>query len=118
MTKTELAKLVLTEEEFNSSDMALPEMFVTDARNLLNIDVRPYYVWCYAHNKVAGEPINLAERFYQMYQRIPYLLKAAEEKVIDDIFMYAEGIKDDIKYFKALTHEEGSKGKETVFSES
>ena len=67
MTKNELAHLVLTPEELKHIDFALPDQFVKDCVNLLNIDPRPFCVWSH-QGSVGGEQINLAERFCMIYQ--------------------------------------------------
>ncbi len=82
MTKNDLAKLVLTADEYASMDIALPQNFVDDCKNLLDINVRPFYVWCY-NNNIGGFPINLTERFYQLYQSAPSLREAAVKLLVD-----------------------------------
>lgn len=61
MTKRELIDLVLTDDEKRNIDTALPQQFVDDCQNLLNIDPRPYFVWSYMEDNLFGKPLNLAE---------------------------------------------------------
>ena len=61
MTKGELIDLVLTDDQKRNIDTALPQNFVDDCMNLLNIDPRKYYVWSYMENNIFGKPLNLAE---------------------------------------------------------
>ena len=84
MTKGQLAGLVLTKEELTKIDFALPDMFVVDCKNLLNIDPKPFYVFSYMENKF-GKPVNLAELFYFMYQHVPDLVDAVRQLLIDAI---------------------------------
>jgi hypothetical protein len=83
MTKYELAQLVLNEEELPYIDTTLPQLFVDDCINLLNIDPRPLTVWF--NKKVGGYPINLAERFYMKYRNVEKLRKASETLLVDAI---------------------------------
>lgn len=82
MTKMELAQLVLTPDELKNIDYALPEEFVQDSINLLNVDPRPLYVWCYA-NSTFGYPLSLAERFYQIYNNAQNLWDNTQALLID-----------------------------------
>ena len=61
MTKGQLIDLVLTDDEKRNIDPALPQHFVEDCRNLLNIDATKHYVWSYMTDNLIGEPLNLAE---------------------------------------------------------
>lgn len=61
MTKGELIDMVLTDDEKRYIDTALPQNFVDDCENMLDIDPRKYYVWSYMSDKLMGEPLNLAE---------------------------------------------------------
>jgi hypothetical protein len=84
MTKAELAHLVLTEKELNRIDYALPQRFVEDCRNLLNIDVTPFMVWIYDDQApIGGRPLNLAERFYQIYNNAQNLWNNTQALLID-----------------------------------
>ena len=73
MTKKNLAELVLTKEELRQIDYALPQNFVEDCKNLLNIDPRPFYVWSYLNEPIGGYPVSLADRFLQIYGSTPQL---------------------------------------------
>lgn len=84
MTKKELAELVLSRDELANIDYTPPQNFVDDCENLLGIDVRPYYVWDYSKNKIGGQPLNLAERFFMAMQSAPDLLKAVGEVLIQE----------------------------------
>lgn len=84
MTKQELANLVLTEEERKNIDYALPQQFVNDIMNMLNIDPRPFFIWSYDNEApLGGRPINLAERFYQIYNNAQNLWDNAQALLID-----------------------------------
>jgi hypothetical protein len=61
MTKSELIDMVLTDDEKRNIDTALPQNFVDDCINLLDIDPRKHFVWSYMTDKLLGEPLNLAE---------------------------------------------------------
>jgi len=90
MTKNELAKLVLSDKEYKDCDMALPQYFVDKIGDDFNIDPRGFYVWLYTDiDKVIGKPVDLAKRFYQMYQDAPKLFTAAKE-AIDSLFGHNE----------------------------
>lgn len=62
-----LAKLVLTKDELLHIDYRLPEFFIEDCENLLNIDPRNYYVWSFIDNRDAGRPLNLAELYVDQF---------------------------------------------------
>jgi len=81
MTKHELAHLVLTPEELRNFDYALPDSFIKDCQNL-NIDPRPFYVWCHL-NSVFGYPINLTERFFMIYKNAQKLWDETQSMIID-----------------------------------
>lgn len=84
MTKQELANLVLTEGERKNIDYALPQQFVDDIMNMLNIDPRPFFVWSYDNEApLGGRPINLAERFYQIYNNAQNLWDNTQALLID-----------------------------------
>lgn len=85
MTKGELAKLVLTEQELKNIDFALPLNFVEDCENLLAIDVRAYYVWSYIDTPIGGRPLNLAERYYEKFKGSEILLDSAKCFMADAI---------------------------------
>lgn len=82
MTKSELAKLVLSQEEYVQLDMALPQSFVDQMRLDHDIDVRPYWIWCYDQS-VFGRPVNLAERFFAKYQLVPEMLQISKGVISD-----------------------------------
>ena len=84
MMKYELAHLVLTKEELEQIDYALPLKFVEDCSNLLNMDPRPFMVWIYDREApIGGRPLNLAERFYQIYENAQNLWDNAQALLID-----------------------------------
>jgi hypothetical protein len=70
MTKGQLIDLVLTDDEKRSIDTALPQNFVDDCINLLNVDPRHYFVWSYMENSVMGKPLNLAELYVERFLSI------------------------------------------------
>lgn len=80
MTKGELAKLVLTEEELKLIDYSLPQEFVEDCNNLLGIGHIPYTVWSYIDNRIFGKPLNLAELYVERFLSINPVFK----NVIDE----------------------------------
>ncbi len=82
MIKHEIAQLVLTQEELKHIDYALPNSFVEDYKNLLNIDPQPFFVWCYV-NSIFGYPINLAEKFYMIYQNTQNLWDNTQTLIIN-----------------------------------
>lgn len=84
MTKSELAQLVLSKDELKGYDITLPQMFVDDCQNLLSIDPRPYFIWCYK-DSIIGKPVNLAERFYLKYQHAEELIDAGNNLLTDAI---------------------------------
>ena len=65
MNKGELIDLVLTDDKKRNIDTALPQQFVDDCQNLLDIDPRPYFVWSYMEKSIVGSPLNLAELLIQ-----------------------------------------------------
>ena len=75
MTKGELIDIVLTDDEKRNIDIALPQNFVDDCTNLLNIDPRRYYVWSYMSENLIGEPLNLAELLLERKQKQLVVLK-------------------------------------------
>lgn len=81
MTKGDLIKTVLTEEEARNVDTALPHNFVVDCQNLLNIDARKFYVWAYWDDcKAFGKPVNLAELYVERF-----LGKSPTEVFVQDL---------------------------------
>jgi hypothetical protein len=77
MTKLELAKLVLSEEELNNIDVALPQSFVDDCMKI-GIDPRFGFVWCY-HDSIAGYPLDLMLKFYLKYHKNVWVPVEAKE---------------------------------------
>lgn len=75
MTKGELIDKVLTDDEKRNIDTVLPQNFVDDCQNLLNIDPRKYYVWSYMSDKFMGEPLNLAELLIERCKNNMVILK-------------------------------------------
>jgi hypothetical protein len=75
MTKGELIDKVFTDEEKRNIDVALPQNFVDDCKNLLNIDARKYYVWSYMCDNFMGEPLNLAELLLERKKNNIVILK-------------------------------------------
>ena len=52
--------------------------------NLLNIDPRPFCVWIYdSEVPISGQPLNLAERFYQIYKNAQLLWDETQAMIID-----------------------------------
>jgi hypothetical protein len=86
MTKGQLIDLVLADDEKRSIDTALPQNFVDDCINLLNVDPRGYFVWSYMENKIVGSPLNLAELYVERYLGID----ASSKNIIDINEMVAE----------------------------
>ena len=77
MTKEKLAKMVLTDEEIDNIDYALPQNYVDHCMNNLLPDPRPYQVWYYNEDRI-GSPINLAERFLEKFSRLPHIIGNAD----------------------------------------
>lgn len=82
MTKKELAELVLEPEELKSIDYSLPQSWVNAYIALTNQAPNMYYVWSYYSNKVAGEPVNLLERFYDSYNGAPEIFQEVENLML------------------------------------
>lgn len=72
MTKGDLAKLVLTEEEQKHFDFALPQAFVDECIHM-GFDPRFTFIWDYNHS-INGEPLDLAEKFFRQYRNTPRLV--------------------------------------------
>jgi len=82
MNKGDLMKLVLTEDERKNVDTAIPLDWANAMRDR---GIQPfYYVWSYNENRIHGAPLNLCERFFEKYVKLPDTIMGAdldEEKV-------------------------------------
>lgn len=79
MNARELAKIVLTDDEYSKIEFDLPQFFVTDCENLLNIDARQYYVWYF--DSAIGRPLNIAELYVKRYLGV----NAIHGNIIDEL---------------------------------
>lgn len=76
MNKGDLMKLVLTKDELRNVDSAIPLDWANAMRDR---GIQPfYYVWNYNENRIHGEPLNLCERFFTKYVKLPETIMGAE----------------------------------------
>jgi len=69
-------KLLFTEDELKNIDSAIPLEWSNKMREL---GVNPWwYVWSYNENRIGGAPVDMAAKFLERFNEMPYLLANAE----------------------------------------
>lgn len=68
----------------SKSDPALPSSFITDAINMSFDRPTMWYVWSYDNNS-RGQPVNLAEKFFELIENTKIVVNGNMEVTILDL---------------------------------